>query len=55
MTQTLAHYIGGQFTGASAALWTGMEGMTEILLLALTLWAMGPLMRTAVRPPTNSA
>ena len=29
--------------------------LIEILLLALTLWAMGPLMRTAVRTPTNSA
>ena len=29
--------------------------LIEILLLALTLWAMGPLMRTAVRAPTNSA
>jgi MFS transporter, BCD family, chlorophyll transporter len=29
--------------------------LIEILLLALTLWAMGPLMRSAVRPQTNSA
>ncbi len=29
--------------------------LIEILLLALTLWAMGPLMRSAVRPPSNSA
>jgi BCD family chlorophyll transporter-like MFS transporter len=29
--------------------------LIEILLLALTLWAMGPLMRSAVRPQPNSA
>jgi BCD family chlorophyll transporter-like MFS transporter len=29
--------------------------LIEILLLALTLWAMGPLMRSAVRPQANSA
>ncbi|WP_300556154.1 PucC family protein [Limnohabitans sp. Rim8] len=29
--------------------------LIEILLLALTLWAMGPLMRAAVRPNANSA
>ena len=29
--------------------------LIEILLLALTLWAMGPLMRAAVQPRANSA
>jgi BCD family chlorophyll transporter-like MFS transporter len=29
--------------------------LIEILLLALTLWAMGPLINAAVRPNTNSA
>ena len=29
--------------------------LTEMVLLGLTLWAMGPLMRSAARPPSNSA
>jgi BCD family chlorophyll transporter-like MFS transporter len=29
--------------------------LIEIVLLFLTLWAMGPLVRQSVRPPANSA